>query len=442
MSDVTANGGGTPATFASPEYHSSDAARRQLKRRYAAEARFKAFGVAALSFSVLSLLILLWSIVSEGYTAFQQTHIKIEVEFSPENIAPAGTTEPQRLMAGDYRAVLFAALDRKWPSVRDREGQRLLEGMFGSGAEVQLRDMVVADPSLLGAKREVWLLTHSDVDMYVKGHVGADERSGGRMTDRQISWLEELKESGSLSVLFHSRFLTGADSRDPEMVGVLGGVVGSIITLVICFFLAFPLGIMAALYLEEYAPKNWLTEIVEVNINNLAAVPSIVFGLLGLAVFIAFFGMPRSTPLVGGFVLALMSLPTVIIASRAAIKAVPPSIREGALGIGASKMQMIFHHVIPLAMPGILTGTIITMASALGETAPLLMIGMVAFITEVPGGAFDAATVLPVQIFMWADNPERGFIEKTSAAIMVLLAFMLVMNGAAIWLRKKFERRW
>jgi len=442
MSDVTANDRGTPATFASPAYHSSDAARRHLKRRYAAEARFRAFGIAAIVFSGLALIVLLWSIVSQGYTAFQQTHIKIEVEFSPDNIAPAGTVDRQRLMAADYRAVLFDALDRKWSDVTDRDGQRLLEGLFGSGAEVQLRDMVVADPSLVGRKQDVWLLAHSDVDMYVKGHVGADERSGGRLTDRQIAWLSDLKKSNALSVLFHSRFLTGADSRDPEMVGVLGGVVGSIFTLAICFVLAFPLGIMAAVYLEEYAPKNWFTEIVEVNINNLAAVPSIVFGLLGLAVFIGFFGMPRSTPLVGGFVLALMSLPTVIIAARAAIKAVPPSIREGALGIGASKMQMIFHHVIPLAMPGILTGTIITMAHALGETAPLLMIGMVAFITDVPGGALDAATVLPVQIFMWADNPERGFVEKTSAAIMVLLAFMLVMNGTAIWLRKKFERRW
>jgi phosphate transport system permease protein len=345
-------------------------------------------------------------------------------------------------MAGDYRAVLFDALDRKWADVTDRDGQRLLEGMFGSGAEVQLRDMVVANPTLIGRKAEVWLLSHSDVDMFFKGHVGADEASGGRMAARQIEWITALRAKGEIDVRFHPRFLTGADSRDPEMVGVLGGVMGSIFTLAICFVLAFPLGIMAAIYLEEYAPKNRFTDLVEININNLAAVPSVVFGLLGLAVFIAFFGMPRSTPLVGGFVLALMSLPTVIIAARAAIKAVPPSIREAALGIGASKMQMIFHHVLPLAMPGILTGTIITMASALGETAPLLMIGMVAFITDVPGGPLDAATVLPVQIFMWADNPERGFIEKTSAAIMVLLAFMLVMNAAAIWLRKRFERRW
>ncbi|MFY7780598.1 MAG: phosphate ABC transporter permease PstA [Tagaea sp.] len=437
MSDVTHSGG-----VGLPSRHIGDEAAKRLKRRYAAEARFKFFGMAALSAACLSLLVLLWTIVSEGYTAFQQTHIKIEVEFSPDNIAPAGTADRRRLMAGDYRAVLFEALDRKWSDVTDRDGQRLLEGLFGSGAEVQLRDMVVADPSLIGRKVEVWLLSHSDVDMFFKGHVGADEASGGRMAARQVAWIEALRAKGEIEKRFHGRFLTGADSRDPEMVGVLGGVMGSIFTLAICFLLAFPLGIMAAIYLEEYAPKNRFTEVVEININNLAAVPSVVFGLLGLAVFIAFFGMPRSTPLVGGFVLALMSLPTVIIAARAAIKAVPPSIREAALGIGASKMQMIFHHVLPLAMPGILTGTIITMSHALGETAPLLMIGMVAFITDVPGGALDAATVLPVQIFMWADNPERGFIEKTSAAIMVLLAFMLVMNAGAIWLRKRFERRW
>jgi phosphate transport system permease protein len=439
MSDLTHP---TAVLRPAPGRHVGEAAARRLRRRYAAEARFKAFGMAALATAMLSLAILLWSIVSQGYTAFQQTHIELEVEFSPSNIAPPGTIDRRRLMGGDYRAVLFDAVDRKWSDVQDREGQRLLEGLFGSGAEVQLRDMVVADPGLLGKRRKVWLLAHSDVDMYVKGHVGADETSGGRLAARQVEWLGALSRSGEIAKLFHPRFLTGADSRDPEMVGVLGGVMGSLFTLAICFALVFPLGIMAAIYLEEYAPKNRLTEIVEVNINNLAAVPSVVFGLLGLSVFIGFFGMPRSTPLVGGFVMALMGLPTVIIAARAALKAVPPSIREAALGIGASKMQMIFHHVLPLAMPGILTGTIITMAVALGETAPLLMIGMVAFITDVPGGALDAATVLPVQIYMWADNPERGFIEKTSAAIMVLLVFMLVMNALAIWLRRRFERRW
>jgi phosphate transport system permease protein len=276
--------------------------------------------------------------------------------------------------------------------------------------------------------------------MYVKGHTPRE--AGARISPRQFEWIDALRADGAIEQRLNWRFLTGSDSRDPELVGVLGGVAGSIMTLLICFLLAFPLGVMAAIYLEEFAPKNRFTEIVEVNINNLAAVPSIVFGLLGLAVFIGFFGMPRSAPLVGGCVLALMSLPTIIIASRAALRSVPPSIREAALGIGASKLQMVMHHVLPLAMPGVLTGTIIAMAHALGETAPLLMIGMVAFITDIPDGPLSAATVMPVQIFMWADHPERGFIEKTSAAIIVLLVFMLVMNGLAVWLRKRFERRW
>jgi phosphate transport system permease protein len=254
--------------------------------------------------------------------------------------------------------------------------------------------------------------------------------------------MDALTRDGALRLAFNTRFFKVADSRYPELVGIWGGIVGSFYTLLITLALAFPLGVMAAIYLEEFAPRNRLTDLIEVNISNLAAVPSIVFGLLGLAVFLNVFGMPRSAPLAGGAVMALMSLPIIIIAARAALRAVPPSIREAALGLGASKLQVVVHHVLPLAMPGILTGTILAMAHALGETAPLLMIGMVAFIVDVPSGPLDAATVLPVQIFMWADSPERGFVEKTSAAIMVLLVFLLGMNALAIWLRKKFERRW
>ena len=241
---------------------------------------------------------------------------------------------------------------------------------------------------------------------------------------------------------FNATFFSTGDSREPEQAGILGAAVGSLFTLIVTLLLSFPIGVLAAVYLEEFAPKNRWTDLVEVNINNLAAVPSIIFGLLGLAVFLNFFGLPRSAPLVGGMVLALMTLPTIIIAARAALKAVPPSIREAALGIGASKLQVMTHHVLPLAMPGILTGTIIGMAQALGETAPLLMIGMVAFIVDIPGGFTDPATVLPVQIYIWADSPERAFVAKTSAAIMVLLGFLICMNALAIWLRKRFERRW
>ena len=263
-----------------------------------------------------------------------------------------------------------------------------------------------------------------------------------RVSDREVAWLERLRDKGHVASAFNWAFFTSGDSREPELAGIRGALVGSAITLFVTLIICLPIGVAAAIYLEEFAPKNRLTEVIEVNINNLAAVPSIVFGLLGLAVFLNFMGLPRSAPLVGGLVLALLVLPTIIIASRAALKAVPPSIKEAALGVGASHQQAIFHHVLPLAMPGIMTGTIIGMAHALGETAPLLLIGMVAFIVEVPGGLTDAATVLPVQIYLWSDLPEISFQAKTAAAIMVLLLFLFVMNGAAIFLRKRFERRW
>jgi phosphate transport system permease protein len=263
-----------------------------------------------------------------------------------------------------------------------------------------------------------------------------------RVSDREVAWLERLREKGLVQSAFNWSFFTAGDSREPELAGIRGALVGSAITLFVMLIICLPLGVAAAIYLEEFAPKNRLTEIIEVNINNLAAVPSIVFGLLGLAVFLNFMGLPRSAPLVGGLVLALLVLPTIIIASRAALKAVPPSIKEAALGVGASQQQAIFHHVLPVAMPGIMTGTIIGMAHALGETAPLLLIGMVAFIVEVPSGITEAATVLPVQIYLWSDLPEISFQAKTAAAIMVLLLFLFVMNGAAIVLRRRFERRW
>ena len=282
-----------------------------------------------------------------------------------------------------------------------------------------------------------------DVDMLKKGHLNRDvKESDRRLSDKKLSWIDTLDNQGRLEKRFNTAFFTGGDSREPELAGIRGAAFGSFFTLIVTLALSFPIGVAAAVYREEFAPKNRWTDIIEVNINNLAAVPSIVFGLLGLAVFLNFFGMPRSSPVVGGFVLTLMTLPTIIIAGRASLKSVPPSIREAALGIGASKMQMISHHVLPLALPGMLTGTIIGMAQALGETAPLLMIGMVAFIVDIPGGFWDPSTVLPVQIFLWADSPERGFLEKTSAAIMVLLGFLITMNAVAVLLRKKFERRW
>lgn len=423
--------------------HMTEAATRRLKARYAAERRFRLIGLAAILFSLAALAVLLTTILSNGFTAFRQTHIRLDIEFTADQVAPPGTTDPRQIMQGNYGALILNSLQQRFPEVRSRGERRQLQGLVSAGAESQLGRMVVAEPGLIGTKRQVWLPTSSDVDVFVKGQVDTGAAEGERkIKDSQVKWIEVLRASGDLELQFNTRFFTGADSREPELVGVWGGVVGSFYTLLITLIVAFPLGIMAAIYLEEFAPKNRWTEIIEVNINNLAAVPSIVYGLLGLAVFIGFFGMPRSAPLVGGLVLALMSLPVIIIAARAALRAVPPSIRQAALGLGASPLQAVLHHALPLAMPGILTGTIIAMAHALGETAPLLMIGMVAFIVDIPVSPVDAATVLPVQVFMWADSAERGFVEKTSAAIIVLLVFLLLMNLAAILLRKKFERRW
>jgi phosphate transport system permease protein len=337
-----------------------------------------------------------------------------------------------------------AALRELVPEAGSRTEKRELNGLVSSGAVFELRDTVMADAQILGQTRSLWLPLNGDVDLWIKARSAGDsgEDMPGRLSVNQRAWLERLQADDRIELRFNRRFFTSGDSREPELAGVWGATKGSFFMLLVTLLLSFPLGVAAAIYLEEFAHRSWWVDIVEVNINNLAAVPSIVFGLLGLAVFINFFGLPRSAPLVGGLVLTLMTLPVVIIASRAAIKAVPPSVREAALGIGASQMQMVFHHVLPLALPGMLTGAIIGMARALGESAPLLMIGMVAFIVDVPGGPMSPSTALPVQIYLWADSPERAFVARTSAAIMVLLAFLLVMNASAVWLRSRFERRW
>ena len=299
------------------------------------------------------------------------------------------------------------------------------------------------NPQMVGSIVRIWVQASSDVDLLIKGNINRNlPESDRRIKDKQLTWIDQLNSQNQIERRFNSTFFRLADSREPEQAGVLGAIIGSALTLLVTLVLVFPIGVSSAIYLEEFAPKNRWTDLIEVNINNLAAVPSIVFGLLGLAVLLNFFEMPRSTPIVGGVVLALMTLPTIIISARSSIMAVPPSIREAAYGIGASPMQTVLHHVFPLALPGMLTGTIIGMARALGETAPLLMIGMVAFIADVPKSFTDAATVLPVQIFLWADAPERAFAERTAAATLVLLLFLILMNLVAIMLRKKFERRW
>ncbi len=456
MTDIAQDLPGTVAKRRTPSRYQSDEFKARLKARYNAERRFQVYGALAIATAAAMLVILLFSICSKGYLAFWQTEIKLEITFDPAVLDPSGERDPNGLRRANYQGLINSALYEAFPEVSGRRDRRNLRALISSGGRFQLADMVVANPDLIGTTQEVWFLASDDIDQFAKGTlpcgVTHEERMAGipctvpedsrPINDRNIGWYDQLYANGQVDFAFNSVLFTKGNSREPELAGMWGAIVGSFYTLVITLALAVPIGVAAAVYLEEFAPKNAWTDLIEININNLAAVPSIVFGLLGLAVFLNFFGLPRSAPLVGGIVLALMTLPTVIIATRAALKAVPPSIREAALGVGASPYQVILHHVLPLAAPGILTGTIIGMAQALGETAPLLMVGMVAFIVDIPQGITDAATVMPVQIYMWSDLPERAFVERTSAAIMVLLGFLILMNGLAVYLRKKFERRW
>ena len=416
---------------------------KRLRRRHAAERRFRLYGVVGIGLAVLVLGVLLVTIVAKGHGAFFQTEITLEVFFDPALIDPEGAGEAAVLAKGDYALLVKRAIRAHFPEVTGRRDKRALARLLSSGNDLRLRGMVLADPRLLGTTRAVALLASDDVDMVRKGHISRlTPETNRRISDRQLAWLDALAGEGRVASVFATRFLTGGDSREPELAGIGGATMGSLWTVLACLLLSVPLGVMTAVYLEEFAPRNRWTDLIEININNLAAVPSIVFGLLGLAIFLNLFGMPRSAPLVGGMVLALMTLPTIIITARAALQAVPPSIREAAMGVGASPMQVVLHHVLPLATPGVMTGTIIGMARALGETAPLLMIGMVAFIVDIPGGPLEPATALPVQIYLWADSPERAFVEKTSGAIMVLLGFLIAMNAAAVLIRQKFEKRW
>jgi phosphate transport system permease protein len=435
MVDIELDTQAPPTTI--PTRRTIDLVNAGLVKRYRAEKRFRIYGVTAIILSLCFLALLFTDIISKGYSAFWQTKILIDVHLDPQRL------ETDNLQSADYPGLVKQAIRNLFPEVTGRRDRRMLNGLVSSGAAYQIRKLVTADPSRIGSTVQLWVPADDDVDMLLKGHSKRDvPESERRLNDQQLAWIDHLQDEGRLKKSFNRILFTVGDSREPELAGIMGALMGSFYTLMITLVLSFPIGVATAVYLEEFAPKNPWTDIVEVNINNLAAVPSIVFGLLGLAVFLNFFGLPRSAPLVGGLVLTLMTLPTIIIASRAALKAVPPSVREAALGIGASKTQMVTHHVLPLALPGMLTGTIIGMAQALGETAPLLMIGMVAFIVDIPGGFTDPSTVLPVQIYLWADSPERAFVEKTSAAIMILLAFLITMNALAVVLRKRFERRW
>jgi phosphate transport system permease protein len=398
-----------------PTDWNTEAMQRRIRRRYGAERRFRLIGLGAILLSAGFLAFLLVTMLSKGIGGFSQTQVKLEIA-----LPQTGSV----LTGADVEAAVAAAATQQYGA----EGPRLLS----ESAWVTVRNRIEDDLAAAGRPLTVWVPAASPIDMAAKSE-------GDTEAERLHSALER---RGAVRTGFNWNFLGSADATDPAAVGIWGAFKGSLLTMLVTIALAFPIGVLSAVYLEEYAPRNRWTDMIEVSINNLAAVPSIIFGLLGLAVFLNFMHLPRSAPLVGGLTLALMTMPVIVIAGRNAVKSVPPSIRDAALGVGASKVQVVFHHVLPLALPGILTGTIIGMARALGETAPLLMIGMRAFIATPPGGFTDPATVLPVQIFLWSDEVNRGFVEKTSAAIIVLLVFLLAMNGLAIYLRNKFERRW
>jgi phosphate ABC transporter, permease protein PstA len=423
--------------LAGPVDWTSQQAAGRRRSRHAANRRLQFYGIAAISTAIGLLGLLITTLVIGGYPAFLQTKITLDFPIKAEYVDAANPA------GGNYRAVVRDALLGIAPEATTPPQQRLLGQLLTNNTQFFVRDAVVANPSVIGGTLTLTVPASDPIDQLNKGLIDRDlPENQRRVNDVQLGFYDRLVAENRVSAPFNWALFFNADSRFPELAGLAGAITGSFYALLVCFLISFPVGIAAAIYLEEFAPRNRWTYLIEVNINNLAAVPSIVFGLLGLAVFIQVFGIPRSAPLAGGMVLALMTLPTMIIVTRASLKAIPPSIREGALGVGASKHQVIMHHVLPLALPGILTGTIIGLAQALGETAPLLLVGMNAFITSPPGGILEASTALPTQIFIWADSPERGFTSRTSAAILVLLAFLVVMNGIAIFLRQRLERRW
>lgn len=422
-----------------------------LEKRYKKEKRFIFLGRVAVSLTIIFLVVLLGSIILRGISGFYTTNITIKTSLTQKIIDPTEKRNTKEIYKASWRKIskqsIYTILDdynkNKNIEKNSRKEKRAFLKLFSRSSEFYIRDYTLKNLNDIGTVVNITIPASSLVDQYLKGKIDISVDEGNRpISDMQVSWVNFMLENKMIKREFNINFFSSGDSRNSEEAGILGAIVGSFLALVVTIIASFPLGVMSAIYLEEFAPKNRITNLIEVNINNLAAVPSIVFGLLGLAIFLNFFGLPRSSPLAGGLVLALMTLPTIIISSRVAIKSVPPSIREAAMGLGASKMQSVFHHVVPLAVPGILTGTIIGMARALGETAPLLMMGMVAFIVDVPQGVTDPSTVLPAQIFLWSDQPERGFEEKTAAATIVLLGFLLTMNAFAVFLRYKYERKW
>ena len=417
--------------------------KKSLMKRHLAESRFKTYGILGIISATVFLIVILSTIFIEGKSAFKSTYIKLDVFFDPSIIDPDGTRDIDEIRFANYRKVIKNSLKNYFPEVTGKEEMKSLTELISSSEEENLMQAVLKNNDLIGANKKVWLKASSKIDIIHKNPEMKDLSESNRLiSDKELEWFDKLTRNGDVKFSLNKIFFLKADSTEPEQAGILGSILGSFFTLVITLILSFPIAVAAGVFLEELAPKNRLTDIIEININNLAAVPSIIFGLLGLAIFLNVMHLPRSAPIVGGMVLALMTLPTIIIATRVSLKAVPPSIREAAVGLGATKFQSVIHHVLPLAIPGIATGTIFGMSRALGESAPLLLIGMVAYIVDIPGSFTDSATVLPVQIYLWKSTAARGFVELTAAGVIVLLTFLILMNALAIYVRNKFEKKW
>ena len=414
----------------------------RLKQRHRAEKRFKFYGIASVTIAIIFVLILIQNIFSKGSSAFQKTVIKVDVFYDSELIELNNGATLKEIYDADFYDLTIENLLKTYPSKNRDEEDELLK-LFSSDAEYEIKNAFLKNNQLIDKTITLEITASDDIDQLHKGNYPRDLPEDRRsITDNQLFIYDYFVENEIINKNFNNYFFTNGDSRDPELAGIGGALVGSFYSIIICLLIAFPIAVLASIYLEEFAPKNKITDFIEININNLAAVPSIVYGLLALQILLATLHLPRSTPLVAGITLALMTLPRIIIPCRASLKAVPPSIREGALAVGASKFQSVFHHVVPLALPGTLSGTIIGLAQALGETAPLILIGMVAFVVDIPSTPIDPSASLPVQVYLWSESAERGFVEKTSATIMILLSFLIMMNFIAVYLRQKFEKRW
>ena len=414
----------------------------RLKKRYRAEKRFQMYGLISVSCALIFVLILVQNIFSKGSSAFSRTMIEVQVNFDSSLLGLDGPVTQKSLKDAEFYDLAVESLLKIYPSKDTKEERQVLR-LFSPDYEYEIKDYLIKNPNKIDQIVPIKITASDDIDQLNKGNLPRDlPEDRRRVSNYQLNIYDNLVEEGKIDKKFNNYFFSKGDSRDPELAGIGGSLMGSFFTIIICLALSFPIAIMASIYLEEFAPKNKITDFIEININNLAAVPSIVYGLLGLGILLSVMEFPRSTPLVAGITLSLMTLPRIIIPCRASLKAVPPSIREAALSVGASKFQTVFHHVVPLAMPGTLSGTIIGLAQALGETAPLILIGMVAFVVDIPSTPVDPSASLPVQVYLWSEQAERGFVEKTSATIMMLLGFLIVMNFIAVYLRQKFEKKW